>query len=236
MNSTHLRLIGGLVNFKKPVESFWHVIAMQVSYSFAGIISAKVTQNGLENYAFNSWSGSMFYDNVSSITIGSSIESFKGFVYKLTLQNGIINETYYTNLLSTCPVFTFEENQICYNCSDTCKNGCKTCNLCKDPLCELCSDLSTIECYKCDKYSILINGSCYCINGTYWNQTTWKCEKCEIPCKNCLNLTICSTCLNNLALVSNSCGCIGNSYLDQLNMNCSICHSSCNSYNIAYIL
>ena len=229
-SSTHFKINYNVFNLKKTVDSYWHVFSIEIVTDFYSACTLKIKQNGIEAYYTNTWSNFIFYTNSSQIVLGDTAGSFQGFIYKLSVYNGIFSETSITQTLSSCPINNFEENLTCYNCSESCSNGCifnKTCNLCLDPLCEVCNDFASYNCSKCSNTSVLINGSCFCKNGTYWNQSTWKCESCPSSCFSCINQTHCDGCLGNLSLISSSCVCLDGFYLSQTGDNCLPCHAEC---------
>ena len=81
-------------------------------------------------------------------------------------------------------------------------SNCEPCH----PLCTICSELNSSYCLTCnDKNSYLDEGVCKCLTGFYYNETHFKCEKCEVnECKYCRE-SVCLECFEGFSISNNNC-------------------------------
>ena len=136
----------------------------------------------------------VFDDSFSSITIGSSLNGFTGFIWRITISNNIdfsvipliCTSSMLPNCQVNCSFETYYSNNSCLPCLSTCSEGCirsSDCNLCLDPICSECEFFNT-SCKKC-LLNANKNGTCTCDQGFYWNSSVGKCQKCQNLCSMC---------------------------------------------------
>ena len=217
-------------NYQKAVTNQWQVFNFQMITQFDGLFMLNLGNDGVFAYLQRNLSNLIYNENSFPFILGNAVGGFKGFIFRLTTYNGVINESPYTETLSTCTIQTYPDSNSCSSCLDSCQNGCvinKSCNLCSSPLCESCLDFSSTSCTKCSSISTLILGECICLNGTYYNSSKSTCDSCPSLCSTCSNLISCLTCIENSSLSNKICSCIDGFYFDEIISSCFKCHNEC---------
>lgn len=97
--------------------------------------------------------------------------------------------------------------------------------------CAECSGSTVNDCLDCeDENSNLMNGTCECVDGYYWNSTSLVCEPCFFTCGKCSGPTSseCSECDDeNSSLSEGNCNCFDNFYWNTSSLSCELCPSGC---------
>jgi len=141
-----------------------------------------------------------------------------------------------------CPVGTYLNSTSCDNCPETCiscENSAK-CLSCKDPV-HMIIDSNGI--CACPENSTYDGETCVCDNDFFWRGL--ECTDCESPCKQCVNQTVCLSCLDsmNMVLSNGTCkcrdpnaifndlenSCVCNSGYFMINSVCRACQISCST-------
>ncbi|OMJ84684.1 hypothetical protein SteCoe_14141 [Stentor coeruleus] len=173
------------------------------------------------------------------ITIGGQpqVSYFKGFIYRINFYAK--PQSFFSRFLvsscsvpidgqclPTCNIGTYwigPGYNDCGKCNDYCPDICfndKKCNLCYDPLCEICADYEDGSCSKCIEYASGIN-NCTCQSPYYFDQERSicyyclvnqfydgnQCVDCPSICLACTNQTYCIACSDNASLKNGECKC-----------------------------
>lgn len=168
--------------------------------------------------------------NNTSIWLGHSVTSFKGFVWKLTINNqqtlGLFNtgtNCIYPVALTTClPVclITFYYSNTTNSCIG-CNSGCAycrnntSCSMCPDPLCSSCPLYS--DCFQC-KNNATLASTCTCDHLFTYNSTKEECDPvtCYEGCYTCNSSSVfhCSECNSGLMMLNSVCVRVPTGYIN----------------------
>lgn len=198
--------------YSEMIENTWVILSVQVFNNFDGYLISTVTLGNSISQS-NSLLSGYFSDTISSLTIGSSSESFTGFLWKYQLYTivqpidnlsiRICTSDLENNCVNNCDLDFFynKSTKICDPCSEECTDGCKnstSCGLCADPYCIICNSYNTNSCYQCEDLYIINNHACEsCSNGFYYNYIEKNCSECNSLCAQCDEKAYCLQCIEN---------------------------------------
>ena len=191
---------------------------------------------------------------------------FKGFIWEVRLYNYALDPTTLyldsgciegcsicpiensNHCLPECGIDSFWNRNNCAGCPSNCLYGCSregTCNLCANPLCDVCEGFELGECTDCkenaggspctcnsgygllqdqcvacgDDSSEVVNSECFCKDSYYNSEPEGlNCQECQTECQQCSPRSIfCVECLLNNSFLSpdGNCVCPENSYIDK---------------------
>lgn len=228
------------ISMPNLVLNNWSVLAIRVFTDLYGNLYCRVlVDQGTSNYVEQIYGNRLFIDDEQSLQLGSPKNGFEGFLYKLTLYNGDLTESFSsfqicelsTGCISDCPLSEVAVNGICKNCLSSCNSGCVRildCNLCEDPKCLYCSNFSA-SCTECYPNLYVNKNKCLCNAGYYLSlEYSLSCSACHLDCLTCSGglKTNCISCKENSLLQSDfSCKCLDHYYL--INGTCTACSNLC---------
>lgn len=170
-----------------PLKS-WVVLVLQIASDIDGFMTVSLYTQGSVPSPIYSSSELVFIDNDSTLYLGSSSSSFRGFLWEFQiyfsteLQSSfniiICSDSKETNCVWDCELLELLSGQTCTSCLDTCEMGCRTlinCNICSNPYCTTCSNYKT--CGNCPTNSELTQIGCVCLEGYQMKNSI--CEYCE---------------------------------------------------------
>ncbi|CAG9321678.1 unnamed protein product [Blepharisma stoltei] len=204
----------------------WNIISITSSLSTTEAINFQInTVSDSQSLA------AFFYQDISSsftITLGakksSSFNSFyTGFLWDLKIYNKIPVSNLYSSTCSSgctycpidnsntclpnCPLSQFPSGSNCASCASSCKSGCvrnSDCNLCQDPICDICKDF-TSTCTTCKSKATLVGASCQCDKRYGWDSSALSCLLCPSNCYSCSGTLKCDSCASGFYLIQNLC-------------------------------
>lgn len=205
-------------SFSISSAGVWKFIAITLESSIDGDFSLQFYQNSqMVRYSGTEF---VFNDTISNLFIGSTLNSFTGFIYKLSIFTSstvwsAFESTPVTcasslqqSCLSPCDFSSFQLLSSCISCTN-CSFGCHTkdhCNLCADKYCASCSVIAG-ECFNCSENFLLIDKSCICPKGMFISSGN-QCKNCNFNCKECSDVDKkCTDCGENSEIIEDSCYC-----------------------------
>ncbi|CAG9321664.1 unnamed protein product [Blepharisma stoltei] len=211
--SSNLKVNAVLTTFKgsstlvtTPINfSGWCHIAFSMEYVDDSAKARFYLNSDIKNTISTQYA--LFRDNSSqTLLLGKSqTSSFVGFIYAFTLWNQATTD-FFTNMpcsgitldascLWACDIFMYNEGGNYVTCNN-CYNGCvrgKSCNICKDPLCKICTGFGD-QCSECVENA---SGTpCACLAG-FSSPGGFSCTSgCARGCSSCLSTSYsdCTSC------------------------------------------
>lgn len=218
---------GTLVN-----TNAWNFIAVQTyisstQYTVGITVNSTLTNN---NIPASYW----FMDNNTFTTFGASISGassfnsyYTGFIYEISIYNDVetISSLVSTSCTGGCSYCPIKTNACLANCPinsywtgskcSLCKGSCKTtgcakfdtaCNLCRDPLCSVCTGYASL-CTTCKSNTSISNGVCSCAPGYAYDSVSGSCLACTTGCSTCSLSTpiACTACSPMYYLIGSAC-------------------------------
>ena len=204
----------GIANFTIQNYNYdyeWNQFVISVFNNANNRLSALISTL---TYKIGTYQGDYLYfiDAGSPITIGDSVSSFTGFIYRfqiynsnfditLLLQDTICEPGTSLNCLWDCDLPDFWDGYHCNPCLERCHMGCRAndfCNICADVECYNCHDyIST--CDVCKVHSSFQNISqCECNAHYYWDLSVESCVPCNSACVLCTGPSVhdCVSCVD----------------------------------------
>ena len=238
--------ITSLFNYAFPGlnNNTWTIIVFSVWTSHFGYIHASFESSSGSTQTINSVIN-LFNDTLSPLMLGSSTDSFVGFIWQLQIFNGLesvstnslilCSTSSDSNCLWDCDILYYLNGSNCSLCDSNCTKGCireTDCNLCIDKKCNTCTNYSG-NCTSCVSNLKLVNSTCVCANTHYLDLNILECLPCDISCFGCYGKgkNNCSSCLNHSVLQNNMCECISGyfwseSFCEKCSAECQNCSTS----------
>ncbi|CAG9329647.1 unnamed protein product [Blepharisma stoltei] len=201
-------------------SSGWSYYSITIAYS-SGSTTATVYINNIAGTP-SSAANYIFRDIISqTILIGKSTSSsFAGFIYNFNLWNSPITDfsSHVNNdicgtgngsdCLWACGFGSYKDTGGSCSLCNSCSKGCvraKSCNVCDDKLCSVCTGFGSNLCTSCVTYA---SGSpCSCDPGYSLSTDGFSCVICSTGCSSCngFNYNECTACISPNYYVTNLC-------------------------------
>ncbi|CAG9335952.1 unnamed protein product [Blepharisma stoltei] len=201
--------------------TMWKYLSFTCSFSNSSVSTTLIIYLNNVSKASATFNKLIYRDQTNQkIKIGGSLSSyFTGFIYKYHLWNVAVfdfsaqlNEICGSGLLAaclwTCDINKYWYSAACTNCDSSCNLGCtrsRSCNICDDPLCSVCTGFDANKCTMC--VSNASGTPCVCNSGYIVSSDGFSCLACFTGCSLCSSTDYyqCAACYSSYFLLNILC-------------------------------